>query len=140
MLRQGNQVFIEKGSSLLRNLRRFAFIQSFAEGLHFELKPFGVDVLCSAPGPVLSGFAGRANMNMTQAETPSVIAQKTVEALGSKLTIRPGFLAKFLGWSLMALTRYWRIRIMKIIMIKMASHCFLKAPTAMAIALGFNKN
>jgi short-subunit dehydrogenase len=97
-----------------------AFIQSFGEGLHFELKPFGVDVLCSAPGPVFSGFAGRAHMNMTQAATPSLVAQKTVGALGSKLTVRPGSLSKLLGWSLIALPRYWRIRMMKIIMGKMA--------------------
>jgi hypothetical protein len=32
-------------------------IQALAEAMHAELKPSGVDVLASAPGPVYSGFA-----------------------------------------------------------------------------------
>jgi short-subunit dehydrogenase len=36
-----------------------AYIQTFAEGLHAELRPLGVDVLCVLPGPVSSGFGGR---------------------------------------------------------------------------------
>ncbi len=97
-----------------------AFIQSFAEGLHFELKPFGVDVLSSAPGPVQSGFGKRANMNMGKAASTEVIAEKTIQALGYMVTIRPGFLSKFLGWSLIILPRIMRIYIMRIIMGKMA--------------------
>lgn len=98
-----------------------AFIQSFAEGLYFELRPLGIDVLCSAPGPVHSGFAGRARMNMTQAATPEIIAGRTIASLGKRITVRPGFLSKLLGWSLVALPRFWRIKIMAMIMGKMAA-------------------
>ncbi|BBH53126.1 SDR family NAD(P)-dependent oxidoreductase [Fluviispira sanaruensis] len=97
-----------------------AFIQNFAEGLHFELKQFGVDVLSSAPGPVQSGFGKRANLNMGNAASTEVVAEKTIQALGYMVTIRPGFLSKFLGWSLIILPRIMRIYIMRIIMGKMA--------------------
>jgi uncharacterized protein len=38
-----------------------------AEGLRVEWAPHGVDVIASAPGPIRSGFAERANMRMAQA-------------------------------------------------------------------------
>jgi short-subunit dehydrogenase len=49
-----------------------AYVQSLAEGLARELKPTGVDVLAAAPGPVRSGFAKRANMQMGMSLTPWV--------------------------------------------------------------------
>ena len=99
-----------------------AFIQAFAEGIHFELKPYGVDVLSSAPGPVASGFATRADMKMGQAATPDEVARGTVEALGHMVTVRPGFLSKFLGWSLILLPRLTRVRLMHAIMGGMTKH------------------
>jgi short-subunit dehydrogenase len=99
-----------------------SFIQTFAEGIHFELKPFGVDVLSSAPGPVQTGFAKRADMKMGQAASPEIVAKNTLEALGNQVTVRPGFLSKFLGWSLIILPRIIRIRIMHIIMGGMTAH------------------
>ncbi|MCM0606992.1 MAG: SDR family NAD(P)-dependent oxidoreductase [Xanthomonadaceae bacterium] len=92
------------------------YIQSLAEGLHFELRPYGVDVLASAPGPVNSGFADRAHMTMGKAATPEVVARVTIKELGKNLTIRPGFLSKFLGWSLALMNRWGRVRVMQIIM------------------------
>ncbi len=99
-----------------------AFIQTFAEGLHYELKPFGVDVLSSAPGPVHTGFANRANMSMGQANTPQEVATGTIAALGKRVTVRPTFLSKFLGWSLMTLPRLFRVKIMQLIMGGMTKH------------------
>ena len=93
-----------------------AFMQNFAEALHFELKPYGVDVLSSAPGPVNTGFASRAKMNFGSAATPEEVAQATLEALGTCVTVRPGFRAKFLGYSLATLNRHSRIQVMKKIM------------------------
>jgi short-subunit dehydrogenase len=93
-----------------------AFIQSFAEGLHYELASLGVDVLSSAPGPVSSGFASRARMTMGKAASTQEVALGTVNGLGKTVTVRPGFLSKFLGWSLMTLPRSLRIRIMYKIM------------------------
>lgn len=41
-----------------------AYVQSLAEGLRGELRPLGVDVIAAAPGPIHSGFAKRAGMEM----------------------------------------------------------------------------
>jgi short-subunit dehydrogenase len=76
------------------------FVQSFAEGIAVEMRPHGVNVLSVAPGPVGTGFAARAGMQMGQAATPEIIARGALAALGRRTTVRPGFLAKFLGWSL----------------------------------------
>lgn len=48
-----------------------AYVQSFAEGLHAEFASRGVDVLSVVPGPVHSGFAGRAGMTMSRALQPA---------------------------------------------------------------------
>lgn len=99
-----------------------AYIQSLAEGLKYELAPFGVDVLASAPGPVASGFASRANMQMGAALTPEIVARETVNALGKKSNVRPGFLSKFLIGSLQAMPRQLRVRAMQQIMGSMTEH------------------
>jgi len=67
-----------------------AYVQSFAEALRLELKPFGVDVVASAPGPIRSGFAARASMTMGVAQTPQDVAGPTLGALGRRGTVRPG--------------------------------------------------
>ena len=92
------------------------FVQSFAEGIAAEMRPHGVNVLSVAPGPVGTGFAARAGMQMGQAATPEMIARSALAALGRRTTVRPGFLAKFLGWSLAILPRWGRVRVMGIIM------------------------
>lgn len=98
-----------------------AFIQSFGEGLYRELKPYGVDVLIVAPAPVDTGFGQRAKLNIDKnAEKPCVIAKESVAALGKKITVRPGRLAKLLGYSLNCVPRFLRIIIMSNIMANMA--------------------
>jgi len=92
------------------------FVQSFAEGIAEEMRPDGIDVLSVAPGPVGTGFAARAGMQMGQAATPEMVARTALAALGRRTTVRPGFLAKFLGWSLALLPRWGRVRIMGVIM------------------------
>lgn len=104
-----------------------AYIQSLAEGLHQELAPHGVDVLASAPGPVHSGFADRADMQMSMALQPDVVARGTLRALGRKSTVRPGLLSKFLIGSLSLLPRGLRVRAMGQIMGGMTAH---QTPTA----------
>lgn len=93
-----------------------AFVQSLAEGLRAELRPRGVEVIASAPGPIHSGFAGRAGMKMGLAQDPIVVAQGTLEALGRMTTVRPGWLSKTLGWSLAPLPRWVRVRVMGVVM------------------------
>jgi short-subunit dehydrogenase len=99
-----------------------AYVQSFAEGLRAELGPLGVDVVSSAPGPIQSGFAKRADMSMGISLTPAAVAQNTLDALGHRGTVRPGWLSKALEASLMLLPRWGRVRIMAFIMAGMTRH------------------
>ena len=93
-----------------------AFVQTFAEGLRIELRPHGVDVIASAPGPIRSGFAKRAAMTMSFAQTPREVASATLVALGRKTTVRPGWLSKLLELSLAILPRWGRVRVMALVM------------------------
>ena len=96
------------------------FIQAFAEGLAVELGPQGVNVLAVAPGPVDTGFGTRAQMRLSQTETPDTVAQVALATLGRRTTIRPGALAKFLGLSLALLPRWARVRVLGRLMQDMA--------------------
>lgn len=93
-----------------------AYIQCLSEGLRVELKAKNVDVLSVAPGPVNSGFAQRANMNIGAADTPEIVAKHALRALGKKFTVRPGFWGKLLGFSLAFTPRWGRIQIMQAVM------------------------
>lgn len=97
-----------------------SFIQNFAEALHFELKPIGINVLAVAPGPVQTGFGARAKMKMGSAAQPEEVARAILNSLGNVVTIRPGTLSKVLGYSLSTLNRWGRIQVMKKIMKGMA--------------------
>lgn len=93
-----------------------AYVQSLAEGLRAELRPFGVDVVASAPGPIRSGFAARAGMTMASAGTPESVARETLRALGRSGTVRPGFLSKLLELSLSFLPRRGRVFVLSRVM------------------------
>lgn len=99
-----------------------AFVQTLAEGLVAELRPYGVDVLSSAPGPVATGFASRADMKMGGAASAETVARATLRALGRKTTVRPGGQSKLLGWGLGTLPRPLRSRILGGIMTGMTKH------------------
>jgi len=99
-----------------------AWVQSFAEGLDLELAPFGVDVLASAPGPIASGFGARADMRMSMSLGPEVVAVQSLNALGRRGTVRPGWLSKLLEWSLKTLPRWGRVRVMSLVMNGMTRH------------------
>lgn len=98
-----------------------AFVQTLAEGLYWELKPLNIDVLAIAPGPVNSGFGNRADMQIGNAAKPETVAKVSLEALGKQAVVRPGFLSKFLEYSL-TLPRPWRTRIMGMVMRGMTKH------------------
>jgi short-subunit dehydrogenase len=99
-----------------------AYVQTLAEGLRVELAPHGVDVLAAAPGPVASGFAERADLRMGQALDPAQVGQATLDALGRRATVRPGWLSKLLGYSLTLLPRRGRSRILAAVMRGMTQH------------------
>ena len=98
-----------------------AYVQTLAEGLRIELAPYAVDVVASAPGPVHSGFAQRAKMQMGMALMPETVARATLSALGRRSTVRPGWLSKLLEWA-MTMPRWARVRIMRIVMGGMTKH------------------
>jgi uncharacterized protein len=99
-----------------------AYVQTLAEGLCVEWSPLGVDVIASAPGPISSGFAARADMHMAKALPAEVVARVTMQALGRKTTVRPGWLSKLLGWSLAALPRWGQVRVITQVMKGMTAH------------------
>ena len=99
-----------------------AYVQTLAEGLRVEWAPHGVDVIASAPGPVSTGFAARANMQMAQALPAEVVARVTMQALGRKTTVRPGWLSKLLGWSLAILPRWGQVMVITQVMKGRTAH------------------
>lgn len=98
-----------------------AFVQTLAEGLHAELRPRGVDVLASAPGPVMTGFGRRAAMRIASGQTPDEVAAGSLRVLGRRATVRPGFLAKALETALKPLPRAGRVRMMGRVMAGMTA-------------------
>ena len=96
-----------------------AYVQSLAEALAIEWDPFGVDVLSCAPGPVATAFADRAGMSIAAAATPESLIEPCLDALGRRTTIRPGPLAKLLGYGLMILPRPIRVRVLHLVMRRM---------------------
>lgn len=99
-----------------------AYVQSLGEGLYHELKPYNVDIIAAAPGPVHSGFASVADMQMGNALTPEEIAVPILKALGKKSTVFPGRLTKILILGLRTVPRWGKIRIMKMVMGGMTKH------------------
>ncbi len=99
-----------------------AYVQTLAEALAVELKPKGVDVLAAAPGPVESGFSQRANMKMSMSMTAAQVGVPILKALGRKATVLPGFLTKFLVYSLRTVPRWGKVKIMAKVMGGMTEH------------------
>lgn len=99
-----------------------AYVQSLAEALHQELKPYQVDVLAAVPAPVESAFGQRANMKLKGAMKPSQVGVPILKALGRSATVLPGFLSIFLINALRTVPRWAKIKIMKLVMGGMTKH------------------
>lgn len=99
-----------------------AYIQSFAEALAVELKPFGVDVLAAAPGPVETGFGQRANMKMDNAMSPDLLGVPILTALGKRTNVVPGLLSKVLTYTLRTAPRSIKVKIMQKVMAGFTQH------------------
>jgi hypothetical protein len=106
-----------------------AYIQTLAEGLHLELKPQGIDVLASAPGPVNTGFAARAQLQMEPALSADTVAAATLAALGRRMTVAPGWLSKLLHGAMFGLPRFVRAKIMQLVMRGMTPHHESRSPS-----------
>lgn len=82
-----------------------AFNLILAEGLWYELRPFGVDVLASCPGAVLTpsylaGYSGKASLLEPPKLTPDQVAAATLPALGRKAVVIPGAMNKAVSFIL----------------------------------------
>lgn len=99
-----------------------AYVQSLAEALAVELKPYGVAILAAAPGPVETGFSQRANMKMSMSLTPSQVGVPILRALGRQSTVLPGLLTKLLVYALRMVPRWGKIKIMEKVMGDMTKH------------------
>jgi short-subunit dehydrogenase len=93
-----------------------AYIHSLGEALQVEWSSNEVDLLIVAPGPVATGFAKRSKMQMGKAATPDVVASESLDGLGKKKLIHPGWLAKLMAYSLATAPRFIRVKIMSFIM------------------------
>lgn len=93
-----------------------AYVQSFAEGVAVELKPYGIDVLSAIPGPVASGFGSRADMKMGNAASPAEVAAPILAAIGRQTNVIPGLRSKVLVYSLSTVPRFVKVKIMQLIM------------------------
>ncbi|MDX2071112.1 MAG: SDR family oxidoreductase [Haliscomenobacter sp.] len=99
-----------------------AYIQSFAEALAVELKPFGIDVLAAAPGPVETEFGQRANMQMDNAMSPDQVGVSILAALGKRTNVVPGLLSKVLTYGLRTLPRSMKVKILEKVMAGFTKH------------------
>ena len=81
-----------------------AFVLSFTEALHDELKPRGISVTCLCPGPVASEFQARAGIAEAEPPWPIAVPAARVAAEGYRGLMRgrrivvPGWGPKLLFW------------------------------------------
>jgi short-subunit dehydrogenase len=99
-----------------------AYVQAFGEAIYFELRRKKVDVLTVAPGPINTGFAAAAGMKFSMALQPEDVAKQSIACLGRKITLHPGFLTKFLYFSLSMLV----FRNLKVIVMGMVMKTMIK--------------
>lgn len=59
-----------------------AFVLSFSEALHVELKPLGIRVTCLCPGPVATEFQQRAGVAESKPHWPLAVSASQVAAAG----------------------------------------------------------
>jgi len=93
------------------------FLRSFASSLREELRPWGVNVTCLAPGAVATNLYGRetgpaaAASRLGVLKDPADVARAAVEGmLRHKALVLPGASAKLMAWGA-AMTPRWLIRL-----------------------------
>ncbi len=73
-----------------------AFVLSFSEALHDEVKPLGIKVSCLCPGPTstefrsVSGFDPKGKLAKLSADAPSVVAAGLKGLARNKAVVVPG--------------------------------------------------
>ena len=89
-----------------------AFVQSFSNALHMELRPHGVHVTALCPGPVRTPFWDNADAGGTALARMTIssprVARAAIRALGrNRLLCCPGVLAKFIVFGSRFVPRTW---------------------------------
>jgi short-subunit dehydrogenase len=97
-----------------------AYVTALGEALRVEFRERGVEVLVTAPGPTVTGFAARARLSLGKAMPADDVARATLAALGRRGHLWPGGLSKLLVWSMTGLPRAARVRLMGTVMRGMA--------------------
>jgi uncharacterized protein len=65
-----------------------SMLRYVTEGVHHEMKPYGVDLISVSPGPTRTAFQEKAGTNtLWFCETARSVAEKTIKALGHKSSI-----------------------------------------------------
>jgi uncharacterized protein len=93
-----------------------AYVQSLGEGLAYEMRNTGVDILIAAPGPVNTGFGSTARMDMGNAQNSRTVALSIIRALGKSRIVYPGWLSKLLAHLLQMLPRFLKVQVMGLVM------------------------
>ncbi len=94
-----------------------AYVLSFSEALHSELKPRGVRVTVLCPGPVPTEFAARAGVGKNMApgllsQTPEAVAEAGYRALmAGERTVVPGLANKLVTLLIRLTPRRWLLRL-----------------------------
>jgi short-subunit dehydrogenase len=65
-----------------------AFVLSFSEALHVELKPRGIRVTCLCPGPVATEFQARAGLAAEEVSWPLAVTAERVARAGYRGLMR----------------------------------------------------
>jgi hypothetical protein len=82
-----------------------AFVLSFTEALHEELKPHGIKVSCLCPGPThtefgeVAGFGGNSMFDRVAMEAPEVVATGLDGLEKNYAVVVPGLMNKIIAAS-----------------------------------------
>lgn len=69
-----------------------AFVTSYTQAVHEEMKPYGVDVYCLCPGPVYTSFYDKSgSRNPRHALSTEQVVKYTIKHMKRKCLIIPGF-------------------------------------------------
>ena len=77
-----------------------AFINSYGEGLSFELKKYGVDVLTASPGLTKTPMTAAYDFSSLpmKMSLPEKVARDIISSLGKKTTTTYGITNKIMNW------------------------------------------
>lgn len=92
-----------------------AYILTLGEALNVELKPMGIDVTVLAPGltdtPMAANMPVDFNKMPIIRQSPEMVSQNGLAALGRKATIVSGLINKIYAWENRIIPRSWPVKL-----------------------------